>query len=138
MKLMKCHELKGTGTESMAWLSFLGSVRTWRPPNIELSSAADQDQHSRVLTGQSSQFRTTSKATAPTICYVPLVYPVARRLDFASVIFPSSSVLGRSILGCCAAAVRAISRFKNSISVSRPFLISCNVEMSWPSEPLLI
>ena len=37
--------------------------------NIELSSAADHAQSSKFLTGKDPGFRTTSKATAPTICY---------------------------------------------------------------------
>ena len=37
---------------------------------IELSSAADYGQMPRFLTGLHSWFKTASKATAPTICYL--------------------------------------------------------------------
>ena len=46
-----------------------------------MSSAADHAQQPRFLTGQSSQFRTTSKATAPTICYTGSDLDGVRELD---------------------------------------------------------
>lgn len=50
-------------------------------------------------------------------------------LDFRATNFPSILVRGTGIGGSRDVAILATSRFRQSISVGRPFRMSCNVEM---------
>src|SRR5690349_4350369 len=58
--------------------------------------------------------------------------------DFADTSLPRNSVLVRLTLGVIEDAIRANSRLRDSISVFLPYLMSCKVEISTPSDPALI